>query len=148
MSTSTISLPRPFILTKGWPASALMVGLSWVRLYMAESMVFASYAAGKGDQPCNFPARQAFAGVVKVAAGWPAAAGFYNAVAGPADAQERSMLCLGRSLAAAAAVMALALAGPVSSLAQAPTAPAPAAPAPEAPAPSAPAPPAPAAPSA
>jgi hypothetical protein len=42
MSTTTISLPRPFILVKAWLASVLMGGLS----YMGKAAALASHGEG------------------------------------------------------------------------------------------------------
>src|SRR5262245_56630740 len=54
MSTTTISLPRPFILTKGWLASALMGG-PLLPLYLGK-------LAGRGKLKClaALAAREAF----------------------------------------------------------------------------------------
>jgi effector-binding domain-containing protein len=105
-----------------------------IGLYMAESVRFTSWTARKIDQPCDIPAGQAAAGMVRVAAGWSLAAGFNRIrLPGRLGRMERSMLCLGKSLSAAFVVAALTLAGASSVLAQAPATPAPATPAPAAP---------------
>src|SRR5215469_17858392 len=54
-STTTISLPRPFIFTKGWSASPLIIASHERPLY-GRRVRITSQASQNGDQPCAFPA--------------------------------------------------------------------------------------------
>src|SRR5262249_50312679 len=74
MSTSTISLPRPFIFTKGWSASALIIGLLRSALIWPNGVKLPTYTPQNVDQPGAGPAGAGNPGMLN-GAGWGLGAG-------------------------------------------------------------------------